>query len=98
MSTGQTEARALIKDEKIGMPPTVTELKMASLCTFVQVYFFCLRKSESKCHGARSTNLHAHPSLSSSFLPAAAAVKIKRNVKTEHTKLKSLRASKTSPE
>jgi hypothetical protein len=39
MGTGQTEARALIKDEKIGMPPTVTEFKMASLCTFVQVFF-----------------------------------------------------------
>jgi len=27
MSTGQTEAQALIKDEKTGMHPTVTEFK-----------------------------------------------------------------------
>jgi hypothetical protein len=70
----------VIKDEKIGMPPTVTELKMASSCTFIQVYFFPCGNLKSKCHRPRSTNLHAHPSLSSSFLPAAAAVKIKKEI------------------
>jgi hypothetical protein len=48
MSTGQTGARALIKDDKLGMHPTVTELKMAPLCIFVQVNFFACRNLKSK--------------------------------------------------
>ena len=84
MSTGRSKAQALVKDKEIGMHPTVKELKMASLCAFVQVYFLPLeiwRVNATEQGAPTFTPIRRFPSL---FSLQQQKRKIKRYLETEH--------------